>query len=98
MTAKRKSVKDWRRSYADATAKVIKVENQIKERLNELVIANPEVPVATKANSERTVIKANSLSHGYVDGLTTPERLMYIEIIEKYLADQHPHQQLELFN
>lgn len=97
MTEKRKTVKDWRKSYADATAKVIRVENQIKERLLDLCIANPQVPVATRPDVERTVIKASSLSRGYVEGLTTPERLMYIEIIEKYLADQHPHQQLKAF-
>ena len=97
MATKRKTVKDWRKSWGDATARVIKVENDIKQRLLDLTTANPSVPVASKADSERTVIKASSLSTGYVEGLTTPERLMYIEIIEKWLADQHPHQQQKLF-
>jgi hypothetical protein len=97
MATKRKTVKDWRKSYADATARLIKVENDIKQRLLDLTIANPSIPVASRADSERTIIKASSLSRGYVEDLTTPERLMYIEIIEKYLADQHPHQQQTLF-
>jgi hypothetical protein len=97
MTTKRKTVKDWRKSYAEATAKLIRVENQIKERLNDLCTANPNAIIGYKVDQERTGVKASNLTRGYIERLTTPERLMYIEIIEKYLADQHPHQQQVLF-
>jgi hypothetical protein len=95
---KRNSAKDWRRAYGTAKAKVTRIETQITERLVELCKANPEIPVATKANLERTVIKAKSIKDlNYIQGMNTEARLAYIEIIEKYLADQHPHQQQKLF-
>jgi len=93
----RKTVKEWRRDWQSAVTRLQRVEARIKDRLKDLCIAHPEVPVATKPDMERTIIKAKSIGGDYVNGLTTPETLAYIEIIEKWLADQHPHQQQKLF-
>lgn len=94
----RKSGKDWRKAYNDAKAKVIKIENQITDRLVELCKANPDVIVGIQADSEHTEIKAKSIQDiTYIETMTTEVRLIYIEIIEKALADAHPYQQGNLF-
>jgi len=95
--AERNSAKDWRKAYGNAKAKVTRIETQITERLVELCNAHPDVIVGTQADLERTPIKANSIKDlNYIQGMYTETRLAFIEIIEKALADAHPHQQQDL--
>ncbi len=97
--AKRLSAQDLRKKHDDLNQKVEALEARIKARLNELVKAHPDVIVAYQADAERTPLKAKSLeSKGYIDDMGATSCLIYIERIEKYLAEQHPHQQQELFN
>jgi uncharacterized protein YdaT len=98
MATKRKTAKDWRKAYHDAELKLKKTENDIKQRLKDLIKAHPDAVIGMKANTERTEIKASSLdSEYYLNGMSINSTIQYIEIIEQYLADQHPHQQQALF-
>lgn len=97
MAEKRKTVKDWRKAWGDSILKTQKIENDIKVRLQDLCKANPDVIVGTKADAERTPIKAKSIADlTYIEGMDTSARLAFIGIIEKALADQHPHQQQDI--
>ena len=95
MAEKRNSAKDWRKAHSDANAKVTRIETQITTRLLELVVAHPEAPVETEFDGVK--IKAKSLDTTFINHIDIKTRLNFIEKIEKYLADQHPHQQQELF-
>ena len=96
--ANRKSVKDWRKAWRDSIAKTQKIENDITVRLKDLCKAYPDIIVAVNADADRTPIKAKSISDlTYIEGMDTSTRLAFIEIIEKALTDQHPHQQQDLF-
>ena len=94
MAEKRKTAKNWRKAHKDAKAKVTRIETQITARLLDLVIAHPEVPVETEFDG--TTIKAKSLNTTFVSHIDTNTRLKFIESIEKYLTDQHPHKQLTI--
>ena len=95
---KRKTVKEWRKAWRDSIAKTQKIENEIKERLKDLCTAHPEIIVGTKADADRTPIKAKSIGNlTYIEGMETSTRLAFIEMIEKALADAHPHKQLNLY-
>ena len=93
----RKTVKDWSKAWRDSIAKTQKIEAEIEVRLKDLCTAHPEIIVGTKADTDRTPIKAKSIADlTYDDGMITSTRLAFIEIIEKALADAHPHQQQDL--
>ena len=97
--AKRKTVTDWRKAWRDSIAKTQKIEADIKVRFKDLCTAHPDIIVGTAADAERTPIKAKSIADlTYIEGLDTSATLAFIEVIEKALADQHPHQQQDLFN
>lgn len=97
--SKRKNVNDWRKAWRNSIAKTQKIEEEITQRLIDLCIQHPDVPIGSKADAGQTIIKAKSIgSPIYIRGLDTSGKLLYIEIIEKYLVEQHPHQQGELFN
>lgn len=99
MEEKRKYIKDWMRTYDNALNNVLKVELQIRERLKELLIKNPDMIIGLKADSQRTEIKASSLNNNsYLDTIPITAIMLYIEIIEKNLEENHPHQQQLLFN
>jgi len=91
----RKTVKDWRKAWRDSIAKTQKIENEIKVRLQDLCKAHPDVVIGTKANADRTPFTAKEIKN--IDGMQTSARLAFIEVIEKALADAHPHQQLNLY-
>jgi hypothetical protein len=92
---KRKTAQDWKNEYKDAKSKVTRVETRITARLLELVLAHPDAPVALESN---TVIKAKSLDNTFISHIDSLKRLEFIEKIETWLAEQHPHKQLNLYN
>ena len=99
MAEKRKTVKDWRKAWRDSIAKTQKIEADIKVRLEDLCREHPDIVVGTKADADRTPIKAKEIANlTYEDGMITSTRLAFIEIIEKALADQHPHKQMKLYD
>jgi len=100
---KRMYAQDYRREYQDLVNKMYKLDIQIRERLLVLAEEYPNAPIAKQAYTTRNSpddfidIKASSLNHSYVDGLNYELCILYIQAIEKYVAAQHPHQQLDLF-
>lgn len=97
MTAKRKSGQDLRKQYADLNDKVRALEVRINARLKELIQAYPDAIIGTSADNVQ--LKAKGLdSDYYLSNIGTDGALMYIEKIEKYLADQHPFQQQQRLN
>jgi len=97
MTEKRKKAKDWRDAYKDAQTKLVRTENQIKERALELAKANPDAPVGLGMVASK-VEEASGFSLYHAIRINTDFYLQVIDNIEKHLAKQHPHQQGNLFN
>lgn len=96
--SKRKTAKDYRKEHQDLLDKTSALETRIANRLLELCRQHPDAIVAYKANGEMTPIKAKSIDNPtYMDSLNVKTILIHIESIEKYLKDQHPHQQGNLF-
>lgn len=94
---KRLTAKQLRKQHADLNDKVRALEVRIDARLKELIQAHPDAVIGT--STDNVQLKAKALdSEYYLSNIGTDGALMYIEKIEKYLADQHPYQQLELFN
>jgi len=89
----RKSAKDWRDAHKNAKTKLLKIENQIKTRAEELCKTNSSVPIGWGATGRG--LEKMRLTMG---GLSTNNYIKIIETIEKHLADKHPHQQGNLFN
>lgn len=100
----RLTAKDYRNQHKDLGDKLKALEARISKRLYDLCVENPQVPIGSVPDLEHTVIKAktivNSMYGGndYINSLPVETQLKYIETIEKYLADQHPHQQLNMFS
>lgn len=93
----RKSAKDWRKTHTNAENKLQKIKNQISLRLQELSIAHPDVVISHKSNIEETPILSNELQNpDFFLHVNTATELKFIEMIEKHIADQHPHKQQDI--
>jgi len=101
---KRMYANDYRREYQDRVNQLEKLDAQIRERLLLLGTEYPEAPIAKQAHTTRNStddlvnIKASSLNKSYVDDCTIEVCIVYIQAIEAYVAGQHPHKQLDLFD
>lgn len=94
----KKSGKDWRNAHQNAENKLQKIKNEISLRLQELSIAHPDVVISYQANIEKTPILAEQVQDpNFFVQLDTSIELIFIETIEKALANAHPHQQGDLF-
>jgi len=91
---KRTTGTEYRKQLQDLKEKTIALEVRIKSRLFELTKQNPDVIISRIGDTD---IKAKSVSELYVNNAEINTALDIIETIEKWLADKHPHQQLELF-
>jgi hypothetical protein len=69
------------------------LQNNAKQRLFELSSRYPEIPIA---NMDNTDVKAKSLTKQYIQDMPFNNIIYYIDIIEKYLADQEKVKQLEI--
>lgn len=100
---KRMTANDYSKSYQDLVNQMYRLDVEIRERLLVLSKEFPEAPIAKQAHTTRNSpddfidIKALSLNKSYVDDITYDLCIKYIQAIEKYVAEQHPHQQLDLF-
>jgi hypothetical protein len=94
---KRLSAQELREKHDDLNEKVRALESRIRARLKKLIQAHPDAVIGI--TSDNVQLKARGLDNPYyLDNMDIDGTLMYIEKIEKYLADQHPHQQQKLFN
>ena len=98
--ATRKTAQDLRKEHEDLQLKTLALEARIKNRLKELIIAHPDAIVGYSVSNDGNVpLKAKGLnSDYYLNNMSISSTLQYIEIIERYLADQHPHKQLNLYD
>jgi hypothetical protein len=93
----RKTAKDYRKELEYLEDNLRGVKRSISIRLLDLCALNPEAPIAKEANLEGTIIKAKSLNNKYIiEDMSVDTQLKYIEIIEKYLEDLHPHKQTKI--
>lgn len=92
MATKRKTAKDYRKELDDIKQEKIALENRIRARAKELCKKYPEIWVLLSghcnANKTADFIKSEKLH--------VVTALSLIEVIEKELADKHPHKQTEI--
>jgi len=99
--AKRYSAQDYRKEYSEVQKDLKAIKNRIAKRLLTLCKANPTVPLYKRPifyelSTEDTVVYANVITDRNIDKIHPITQLVFIETIEKFLADQHPHKQLEM--
>lgn len=93
----RKTANDHLKDYNNLLDKTKALDIRIRKRLMFLIEKHPDAPVSYKDN-ELTIIKANTINSEYfLNNLTIPETIKYIEIIESYLKTLEPVQQGNLF-
>lgn len=95
----RMSAKDYREEYDNLTVKINALEARIAMRLLTLCKQNPDAPVARKPDSttEGTIIYAKSFKTSTaISYIPLDTKLKFIETIEKYLVDKHPHKQTSI--
>lgn len=92
--SKKKTSQEYRRELNEAQDLVIRLENEINDRLLQLSVIRPNV-VLTKFNG--TEIYAKGLTKFYIETLPVIVRLQYIETIENAIANEAPFIQGKLF-
>lgn len=85
--AKRLTAQDYQNQYAGLLEKTVALQARIQVRAEEICRANPEVPIGHGAVG-RELEKFHMSTLGYID---------VIRNIERHLADQHPHKQMNLY-
>lgn len=94
MSTKRKTGKDYNNEYWDLWRKQRSLDAKVNERLLELVKQYPDVDLPTSRAGE---FKCKNINHPWIiEDITTTAKIGYIEAIEKYIADQHPHKQTKI--
>ena len=96
--SKRPTARDYKEDMQDLLNKTEKLRQVVITRLYTLCASHPEVPIVQQGDTE---IKAKSLigsnrSKDYIKGLEFDVQIQHIATIEKWLADQHPHQQVNI--
>jgi hypothetical protein len=91
---KTKTAQDYMTEYTGLKAGIAALESKISRRLADLCKQHPDIPVARKADLGGTIIHARTIGDpNYINGITVSDRINYIRIIEKHLADQDPVKQ-----
>jgi hypothetical protein len=91
MATKRKTGKDYKAELQDLEAKKRSLETKVNERLHVLATEYPTVDLPT---SRAGGLKCANISHPWIIlEINMVTKIQYIETIEKYIADQHPHKQ-----
>jgi len=102
MKVNRPYAQDYNNQMQDLQTRMTKLDMVVTTRLYTLCVNHPNAAITTRVDEgETVVIKANSLvpenrSKRPISDLPFESRIMYIEAIEKWLTDQHPHQQTEI--
>ena len=92
---KRLNAQQYNDEMQDLLNKTEKLKLTIVNRLYTLCSQYPDVTIARLGDIN---IKAKSLAtKDFIKFMPFNKVIHYIEVIEKYLADQHPHKQLKLF-
>lgn len=90
------NAQDYKREMLNLLNKIERLQQESISRLHSLCCQYPEAPIIVGGFD---VIKSKSLiepnqSKKFIESLGFDSRITYIETIEKWLADQHPHVQL----
>ena len=96
---KRPTAQEYLQQMKDLQNQVTKLDLVVTTRLHTLAIQYPEAPIETVFD---TVMKAKTLipenrSKSAINNIPYETRIIYIQAIEKWLADQHPHKQTKMF-
>ena len=104
--AKKKNDNDSRPTASEYLTQMRDLQNQVTKldlvvttRLHTLAIQYPEAPIETVFDTvmkAKTLIPANR-SKSAINNIPYETRIIYIQAIEKWLADQHPHKQTMMF-
>jgi gas vesicle protein len=87
----KKSGKELRKDYQELLNKTKALENRIVKRAKNLTKQYPNV-IYNKNNNRKLTVDYYNKTY-----IITPDiGLTIIESIEQWIADQHPHQQLEI--
>src|ERR1035437_7941805 len=91
MTAKRMTGKDYKKELQELNNKERSLKALTSRRLLELVTKYPNVDLPT---SRAGGLKCNNIASKFlIDDFNIESIILYIEAIEKYLADKHSHKQ-----
>jgi hypothetical protein len=96
------NAQDYKREMQNLLNKIEKLQQLVVTRLYFLSANHPEAIIAQLGQGD-TNIKAMSLipqnrSKEYIKSLGFDSQIIYIEAIEKWIADKHPHKQLGLYD
>ena len=93
---KRKTGKDLRKEYRGLLDKTKALQARIVDRSKELVKQYPDVVFMKGGFPTDRTITVSEFQNSY--RVSPQNALSMIETIEKYIADQHPHQQMKLYD
>jgi hypothetical protein len=94
------NAQDYKREMETLLNKIEKLQQLVVTRLYFLSANHPEAIIAQIGQGD-TNVKAKSLlgsnrSKDYIKSLSFETQIKFIETIEKWLADKHPHVQLSI--
>jgi len=92
------NAQEYKREMQNLLNKIEKLQQVVVTRLYTLACLHPEAPIVVMSID---AIKAKSLigsnrSKEYIKSLGFDSQIIYIEAIEKWIAEQHPHVQLSI--
>ena len=93
---KRKSGKELRKDYQDLLDKTKAMQKRIVKRAEELIKQYPDVPYGEMTWKDHEPLTVSGYQRCYV--VTPQAALNIIEYVEQWIADQHPHKQLNLYD
>jgi hypothetical protein len=94
MAAKRMTGKDYKKELQELNRQIKSLEVKVNARLYELTTKYPDVDLPT---SRAGGLKCSNIAHIWIiEETTLSAKIEYIETIEKYLTEQHPHKQTEI--
>jgi hypothetical protein len=103
---KRPTAKEYLQQMKDLQNQMFKLDMVVVTRLYTLCASHPQAPIQVLLDDNapqfgtveikvKSLIPANK-GKGFIKDLPYEVRIQYIETIEKYVADQHPHKQLDI--
>lgn len=105
MTTKRMKANDYRIEYDSLNDSLAILEKRIEMRFLTLCKQYPDVCLYRKSNINPMAdgrvfisvdVVAGSFTHKHVAALDTNAMIRFIGVIEKYIADKHPHKQTSI--
>ena len=94
MATKRMTGKNYKKELSDLDTKTRSLEGKVNVRLLELTTAYPDVDLPC---SRAGGLKCKEIAHKWIiEETTLSAKIEYIEAIEKYIADKHPHKQTNI--